>query len=477
MSKHDNTVLLPAPMPVDRESERVLLGCLLLNNDLIAEIDLVPEKFGVDRHKRIFRSMLNCHTRGLGVDPIILRDDLASAGDLDAIGGAAYIAMLFDGVPSFSNVDSYVRIIKEKAARREMIHVANYASNLAYDESESVTDQLNDAQKRFFDIDLESASGGLIEASTLAWSSLQEIENIAATGRPPGILTGLRDFDLLTGGLKEGDFVVVGGRPGMGKTVIASTIALGVARSSANRDRLRFKDESLSNIPPVVAFFEGEMTSDQLVKRMLSSLSGIEHRRVVCGDMDQVGWKRLAIAVEELAALNISIDDSAGMTINSIRKRLRKLVAQKHRLDLVVVDYLQLLRPSRSMNDTRKELEEISRDLKVLAKEFRVPVMALASLSRSCEGRPDKRPLLSDLRESGQIEHDADIVAFTYRDHVYHPEAPETVAELIIRKQRSGPLGTVDLFFDGPLCRFSNMAPAPSVTWRRDVPAEGGEHA
>ena len=439
--------------PHSVEAEQALLAGLLQENrawDQIVSV-VTEDDFYRPEHKFIFLSIAELEKTEKPIDVIAVSEQLKSSGQLEKIGGLAYLAELCREIPGAVNVYHWALIVREKSILRQLIEVGSTLSESAFDpQGRSSAELLDEAEKVVFEI-AEKGSRAKSEGMgirTYLAKALDRIERMfEQEGSITGVATGFHDFDQMTSGLQAGDMVIIAGRPSMGKTSFAMNIAEHAAISDG--------------VP--VAIFSLEMPGEQLVMRMMSSLGRINQHNVRSGKLEEDDWPRLTSAMQMLESTKIFIDDTGGLSPMEIRSRARR-IKREHGLGLIVIDYLQLMQiPGRSENRTN-EISEISRNLKALAKELEVPVIALSQLNRSLEQRPNKRPIMSDLRESGAIEQDADLIAFIYRDEVYDEDSPDKgIAEIIIGKQRNGPIGTVRLPFLGPYTRFENFAPNVSI--------------
>lgn len=404
---------------------------------------LKPEDFYREDNKLIFEAVLNLYNRAQPVDIITLKTELQSMKHLEAVGGLEYIAQLPDKVPTTANVEQYIKIVEEKSALRALIKTANDLINLGYDQTQEVEDILDTAEKRIFDVIKNRNQKGYSAIKDILVDSFTELEQLYnqkqhITGTP----TGFADLDYITAGLHPSDLVIVAARPAMGK----SAFALNIATNAAVR----------ANVP--VAIFSLEMSKEQMTNRILCSEAMVDSNKVRTGKIEDDDWTKLAEASGALSTSQIFIDDTPGISAMEIRAKCRKLSLEKG-LGLVVIDYIQLVQGSNKKNGSREqEISEISRSLKILAKEIGAPVIALSQLSRSVEQRPDHRPMLSDLRESGAIEQDADIVMFLYRDDYYNEDSEKkNIAEVILAKHRAGSTGTVELAWLGSYTKFANL--------------------
>ena len=404
---------------------------------------LKAEDFYREDNKLIFEAILNLYNRAQPVDIITLKTELQSMKQLEAVGGLEYIAQLPDKVPTTANVEQYIKIVEEKSALRALIKTANDLINLGYDQTQEVEDILDTAEKRIFDVIKNRNQKGYSAIKDILVDSFTELEKLYnqkqhITGTP----TGFADLDYITAGLHPSDLVIVAARPAMGK----SAFALNIATNAAVR----------ANVP--VAIFSLEMSKEQMTNRILCSEAMVDSNKVRTGKIEDDDWTKLAEASGSLSTSQIFIDDTPGISAMEIRAKCRKLSLEKG-LGLVVIDYIQLVQGSNKKNGSREqEISEISRSLKILAKEIGAPVIALSQLSRSVEQRPDHRPMLSDLRESGAIEQDADIVMFLYRDDYYNEDSEKkNIAEVILAKHRAGSTGTVELAWLGSYTKFANL--------------------
>ncbi len=436
-------------LPHNLEAERSVLGAILLHNDtfnIAAEV-IDSDDFFRDAHRRIFDKMVKLAERGDAIDFVTLKEELNRSGDLDEVGGPAYIAALVDGVPRSTNVEHYARIIKEKATLRRLIFSANKILATAYDAEEDADVILDQAEHAIFAIADDKISDGFVSLKDLAQSSLDTIEQLHSRKELlTGVPTGFTDLDEMTSGLQKGDLIIVAARPSMGKTSLVLNIAQHVGTKT----------------DMTVGLFSLEMSKEQLFLRMLTAEARIDAHRLRGGFLGERDWGKLSQAIGTLSEAKIFIDDSASIGVLEMRAKCRRLASQ-HGLHLVIIDYVQLMQGRGKFENRTLELASISRSLKGLAKEMSVPIVLLSQLSRAPESRSEHRPQLSDLRESGALEQDADVVAFIYREEQYADRnAPPTdsqgVAEIIIGKQRNGPTGVVKLAFIKEFTRFENLA-------------------
>jgi len=445
-----NTVDLAAESlkvaPHSIEAEQSVLGGLMLDNpawDKISDF-IAEEDFYRRDHRLIFRAVSGLVEKSSPYDVVTLSEWLDEHGELDNAGGLAYLGSLAKNTPSAANIIAYAKIVRERSILRQLIQVGHNISSSCYEmEGRNSAELLDNAEKLVFQIAEHGARGrrDFVSIKDLLVKAVDRIDTLFQQDNPiTGVSTGFKDFDEYTSGLQPSDLVIVAGRPSMGKT----TFAVNIAENAAVKGGLP------------VAIFSMEMPGEQLAMRMLSSLGRIDQHKVRTGKLNDDDWPRLTHAVGQLAEAPMFIDDTPALSPNELRSRSRRLM-REHGLGLIVIDYLQLMQVHGSKENRTNEISEISRSLKGLAKELNVPIIALSQLNRSLEQRPNKRPVMSDLRESGAIEQDADVITFIYRDEVYDQDSPDKgVAEIIIGKQRNGPIGTVRLTFLGQYTRFEN---------------------
>ena len=431
--------------PHDIDAEQAVIGSMLTDKDAVVEAIevLKPDDFYRQDNKTIYEAILNLYNRAEPIDIITVKSELTSLGKLEAVGGLEYIAVLPDKVPTTANVDKYIRIVEEKSILRNLIKAANDLINLGYAETEEVDSIIDEAERRVFEISQGKNQKGYTPIKDILVESFAEIEKLYNQKQPiTGIPTGFADLDYKTAGLHNSDLVLVAARPAMGKSAFALNIATNAAVQA--------------KVPVVI--FNLEMSKSQLVSRILCSEAMVDSNKVRTGKIEEDDWVKLATALGPLSEAPIYIDDTPGITVTEIRAKCRKLKMEKN-IGLVVIDYLQLIQGTGKRNSSREqEISEISRSLKILAKELDVPVIALSQLSRAAEQRADHRPMLSDLRESGAIEQDADIVMFLYRDDYYNPDSEKkNIAEVIMAKHRAGSTGTVELLWLGNYTKFVNI--------------------
>ncbi len=443
------TAALKVP-PHSIEAEQAVLGGLMLDNNAWERVsDAVSDgDFYRHDHRLIFRAIYTLAERNSPFDVVTLSEQLDKEGHLSQVGGLGYLGELAKNTPSVANIKAYAQIIRERATLRQLIGISNDIADMAYaPQGKSAVEVLDEAERQIFQIaEARPKAGGPVGINDILVKTIDRIDELFNTNEGlTGISTGFTDLDGMTSGLQPADLVIVAGRPSMGKT----TFAMNLVENAVLRSE------------KVILVFSLEMPSDSIVMRMLSSLGRIDQTKVRSGKLDDDDWPRLTSAVNLLNERKLFIDDTAGISPTEMRARARRLAREHGEIGMIMVDYLQLMRIPGSSGDNRtNEISEISRSLKALAKEFNCPVIALSQLNRSLEQRPNKRPVNSDLRESGAIEQDADIIMFVYRDEVYHPETEyKGVAEIIIGKQRNGPIGTCRLAFIGKYTRFDNLAP------------------
>ena len=432
--------------PNDIEAEQAIIGSMLTDKDaVISAIEVLkPEDFYREDNKTIYEAILNLYNRSEPIDIITVRAELESMGRIDNVGGLEYLAELPEKVPTTANAMKYIKIVEEKSALRKLIKTANEIIELGYNPTEEVDDIMEGAEKKIFNIMQDKEQKGYSPLKDVLVESFTKLEELYNRKQHiTGVPSGFTDLDYRTAGFHGSELILIAARPAMGKTAFALNIATNAA--------LR------ANVP--VAVFSLEMSKEQLVNRILCSESMVDSNKVRTGKLEEDDWTKLAETIGPLSEAEMYIDDTPGINIMEIRAKCRKLKIEKN-IGLVVIDYLQLIQGTGKRNGSREqEISEISRSLKILAKELDVPVIALSQLSRAAEQRPDHRPMLSDLRESGAIEQDADIVMFLYRDDYYNPDTEKKgVAEVIIAKHRGGSTGTVELLWLGSYTKFVNIA-------------------
>ena len=432
--------------PNDVDAEQAVIGSMLTDKDaVIAAIEVLKEEdFYREDNKTIYSAILNLYNRSEPIDIITLKSELTAMGMFDKIGGFEYIVGLPEKVPTTANVEKYINIVKEKSELRRLIKTANEIIEQGYDPTENIDDIMNNAEKNIFNVMQDKDQKGYSPIKDVLVDTFTELEQLYNQKQHvTGVPTGFIDLDYKTAGLHNSDLVLIAARPAMGK----SAFALNLATNAAVK----------ANVP--VVLFSLEMSKEQMVNRILCSEAMLDSNKVRTRKIDDEDWIKLANTMGELSEAPIYIDDTPGISINEIRAKCRKLKLEKN-IGMVVIDYLQLVQGSskRSQGSREQEISEISRSLKILAKEINVPVIALSQLSRAPEQRPDHRPMLSDLRESGAIEQDADIVMFLYRDDYYNEDSEDKgLAEVILAKHRAGSTGTVKLVWLGNYTKFANM--------------------
>ena len=432
--------------PHDVEAEQAILGSMLTDKDaVISALEVLkPEAFYREDNKAIYEAIVNLYNRAEPIDIITVKSELVSTGKFETIGGLEYLAILPDKVPTSANVEQYIKIVEENALLRNLIKTANEIINLGYSQTEEVDDIMDMAEKKIFDILKQKNQTGFTPIKDVLVETFAQIERLYNKSDViTGIPTGFIELDYKTAGLHNSDLVLVAARPAMGK----SAFVINIAANAAIR----------SGVPVVI--FNLEMSKEQVANRILCSEAMVDSNKVRTGKIEEEDWTKLASALGPISEAPIYIDDTPGISIMEIRAKCRKLKLEKN-IGLVIIDYLQLVTASGKKNSSREqEISEISRSLKILAKELNVPVIALSQLSRAPEQRKDDhRPILSDLRESGAIEQDADIVMFLYRDDYYNENSEEkNIAEVILAKHRGGSTGTVKLAWLGDYTKFANL--------------------
>lgn len=435
--------------PNSIQAEQAVLGGLMLDNegwDKVAE-KVSEEDFYRKEHRYIFRAISQLASKMDPFDVVTVSEMLETMGKIESVGGLAYVGMLAKDTPTAANIDSYAKIVRDRSVLRQLIHVGTTISGSAFNtEGQETSQLLENAERQVFEIAEQQQRGksGFTPVRSLLAKAVDKIESLYEQDNPiTGVSTGFTDFDEMTSGLQASDLVIVAGRPSMGKTTFAMNLAENVAIKAKKP----------------VAVFSMEMPGDQLAMRMMSSLGRIDQHKVRTGKLDDDEWPRMTSAINLLAETQLFIDDTPALTPTEVRSRSRRLMREHGQLGLIVLDYLQLMQSPSSGENRVQQISDISRNLKALAKELNVPVIALSQLNRNLEQRPNKRPVMSDLRESGSIEQDADVIVFIYRDEVYNEDSPDKgVAEIIIGKQRNGPIGTSRLTFLGQYTRFENYS-------------------
>jgi replicative DNA helicase len=440
-------------LPNSSEAERAILGAVLLDNGLISQAieQLRPEDFYVPSHRRIFVAMIGLFERGSEINPILIGEELKKENALESVGGISFISNLTYGLPHSTNITHYAKVVRGKSMLRQLIKAANKITQEALEEEDEPELILDHAEHAIFELADERIRQGFTHVKPIAEQLLEKVQEMEGRAAVlTGLTTGFADLDKMTSGLQRNDLIIVAARPSMGKTSFALMLAENAAIQAG----------------AVVGMFSLEMSKEALVMRMLCSQGNIDAQRFRNGFLSRLEWAQIAKSLGTLADAKIFLDDTPGLTVLEMRAKSRRLAAEQKRIDLIVVDYLQLMSGSAKRFESRQqEVSQISRELKGLAKELNVPLVALSQLSRAPESRSDHRPQLADLRESGALEQDADVVAFIYRPEQYQtpeerdslPEEQKNVAELIVAKQRNGPTGSVDLRFTPSSMRFDSL--------------------
>ena len=435
-------------IPQNLEAEMSALGSCFLSSYALDKVceELNKDMFFSDANKKIFEAIYNLHQEKKPLDTTVLINEIEKYDNINSLGGVDYLSDVIDSVATASNIDYYIDIIREKALRRKLAEVSTSITTSCYDEKTETNDIIDNAEKSIFSVTKARKSGEFKSISEVMKTTQERLEDLARNDKEiTGISTGFYDFDKLTSGLHENELIIIAARPAMGKTAFAVNIAVNAAISSKKN----------------VALFNLEMSAEQLAMRMISATGGIDQNKLRTGRLEHNDWKKVNEAMSELSDTNLYIEDASGISMSEIRAKCRRLATEGPGLGLIVIDYLQLIEGgSKYAGNRQQEVSEISRSLKTMAMELSVPVVALAQLSRSVELRENKRPIMSDLRESGSIEQDADIVAFLYRDDYYNKSASEqtniSVTELIIGKHRNGNTGTIELLFERNMSNFTN---------------------
>jgi len=435
----------PQIVPHSREAEEAVVGSILINPEAYYDVAqfLTAEDFYIHRHKWIWETFTRLQEQRTPIDFLTVSEELDQAGQLAEIGGPAYLTSLFNNVPTSLHAEAYGHIVEETAIRRRMIQAANKIAKVAYQEDLSIETAIDEAEKAVFSVSENRLTSDLQPIQFVLSDYYDRIAEIASRDDEIfGVPTEFIDLDRLLGGLQPSDLLIIAGRPGQGKT----SFLMSVAKNTAQIHKKH------------VAIFSMEMSNEQLVQRLIAQETGIDSQRLRMGKLEEDEWSKFAHAIEVLGDTKIFLDDTPAITSTQMRAKCRRL-HMEHRLDLIVVDYLQLMTGDLRSNNRVQEVSYISRNLKVLARELNVPVLAAAQLSRAVEQRADKRPVLSDLRESGSLEQDADIVMFIYRQDQYDPDTvKQNVAEIIVAKHRNGPVGSIELIFREQLAKFENAA-------------------
>ncbi len=420
------------------------MGSLLIDPDAIFEVAgfLKPEAFYRVHNRWIYDAIVSLNERHEAIDFITLSEELRRREQLEEVGGEGYLIGLLNVVPTAVNTRTYARAVEAAATRRKLISAAGTIADLAFDESEDIEMVIDRSEQTLFGVSEERTTRDLVPVKQIARNYLERVEELHLRGEDViGVPTGFHDLDRLLGGLNRSDLIIVAARPGMGKTSLQNAMALTAARRYNKR----------------IAMFNLEMSGEQLVQRMISAETRIDSQKLRRGDLADQEWPIFMEAIGHLSETRIFIDDTPSISPMQLRTKCRRLYSE-HGIDLIMIDYLQLMQGEYRSNNRVQEISEISRGLKTLARELDVPVVAAAQLSRAVEQRQDKRPMLSDLRDSGSIEQDADVVMFIYRDEYYHEDTERpNIAEVNVAKHRNGPTGTIDLFWHGKLATFRNL--------------------
>lgn len=446
--------MIERKMPQNLEAEMAVLGSAFLTTYALEKVceELLPEMFFNAANKRIFEAIYELHQNKIPLDSTTVKNEIEKKSNISSIGGIEYLSEVIDSVITAANVDHYIDIVREKALRRKLIEVTNEINVSAYNEEYDTNEMIDDAEKKIFTVTKARKAGEIKTIGEVMRTTQEHLERLAKNqAEITGIATGFYDFDKLTSGLHENELIIIAARPAMGKTAFGLNIAI----------------NSAINSKKPVAIFNMEMSAEQLALRMIASVGGIDMNKLKTGKLEHNDWKKVNEAMSQLGETDIYLEDSSGITVSEIRAKCRRLATSDKGLGLVIIDYLQLINGSaRYAGNRQQEVAEISRSLKTMAMELKIPVIALAQLSRSVELRENKRPIMSDLRESGSIEQDADIVAFLYRDDYYNKPKEKTnvsLTELIIGKHRNGSTGTIELVFEGNMSNFRNFAKKEEV--------------
>lgn len=435
-------------MPQNLEAEMSILGACFLSSYALDKVceEVTPDMFYSEANKKIYEAIFSLHQNKIPLDSTVLVNEIEKHDNINSIGGLEYLGEVIDSVITAANIDYYIDIVREKALRRKLVEVSTNITTSAFDEETETNDIIDNAEKSIFSVTKSRKAGEFKSIKDVMKSTQARLEDLAKNDKDiTGIATGFYDFDKLTSGLHENELIIIAARPAMGKTAFALNLAVNAAINSKKN----------------VALFNLEMSAEQLAMRMIAAQGGIDQNKLKTGRLEHNDWKKVNEAMSELSDTNLYIEDASGISVGEIRAKCRRLATQGPGLGLVLIDYLQLIDGgSRYAGNRQQEVSEISRSLKTMAMELGVPVIALAQLSRSVELRENKRPIMSDLRESGSIEQDADIVAFLYRDDYYNKSASEqtniSVTELIVGKHRNGSTGTIELLFERTMSNFRN---------------------
>lgn len=430
--------------PHSIEAEQSVLGSMIMDHDavIVASEILITSDFYRPDHGQIFAAIMELYTTGNPIDLVTIQDRLVQNGVLDQVGGLSYLVELANSVPTSAHIKQYAKIVQEKATLRKLIKVSTDISAKSYEGEEPLDNIMNFAEKSIFDVLQNKKTDDFTGIDEIVLTSIEKIEEAhKSKGGITGIETGFIDLDQRTAGLQPSDLILVAARPSMGKTAFS----LNIIQTAGIKNKKS------------VAVFSLEMSKDQLVSRMLCAEAMVDSQKARTGMLEKDDWDRIAQSIPNITNSRIYIDDTPGINVMDMRAKCRRLKMEKG-LDLIMIDYLQLMSGVGDGSSRQQEISDISRSLKALAREMNAPVIALSQLSRACEQRQDHRPMLSDLRESGAIEQDADVVMFLYRDEYYHPDTDKkNVGEVIIAKQRNGPTGTVELVWLGQYTKFANM--------------------
>mgnify|MGYP003309336662 CR=1 FL=1 len=433
-------------LPQNIEAEQAVLGAVLIKKEAMAEVQelLRAEDFYREIHKQVFAVMNDLFSEGEAIDIVTVTEELRKRDLLEKVGGISFVTMLSNSVATAANVMYHARIVKEKAELRRLIDAATQIAGKAYEDSDDVENIMDDAEKKILAVAASQSGGVFTPIREILLNTIERVETLyESKGGLTGLSTGFKDLDAVTSGLQASDLVLVAARPSMGKTAFTLNIAAHAALHGKS-----------------VAFFSLEMSKEQLVQRMLCSEGQIDSQRLRTGQLEDEEWGKLIATADRLTKASIYIDDTPGITVMDLRSKARRLKAE-HGLDLVLIDYLQLMqgRAGKNGDNRQQEISEISRSLKALARELNVPVVALSQLSRGVESRQVKKPMLSDLRESGSLEQDADIVMFLYREDYYDKDtANQNITDILIAKHRNGPVGEIQLFFQKEYTKFRNLS-------------------
>lgn len=438
----DESQIMRIP-PHNIEAEQSVIGAIIMDHEalIVATETLKPKDFYRPDHQEIYSAIMELYTSNSPVDLVTIQNRLSEKGVLEQVGGISYLAELATIVPTSAHIKEYAKIVQEKSMLRKLIKASQDISAKSYEGEEGLHDIMGFAEKQIFDITQNVQTEDFSHINEIVVTSIDKIEQAHITkGGITGVPTGFIDLDYKTAGMQPSDLILVAARPSMGKTAFS----LNIIQTAAIKHKKK------------VAVFSLEMAKDQLVNRMLCAEALVDAQKVRTGNLEPEDWDRIAMAIPNLSAADVFIDDTPGISVMEMRAKCRRLKLEKG-LDLIMIDYLQLMTGSSKSDSRQQEISEISRSLKALAREMQVPVIALSQLSRACEARADHRPMLSDLRESGAIEQDADVVMFLYRDEYYHPDSDKkNIGEVIIAKQRNGPTGTVELVWLGQYTKFVN---------------------